>query len=234
MTIHERIFLVGVTLLAVAFPWRAQNVSSPPDLSGYWKLRYDSLNVPHAALTAQMRGVDADAIARHDSEAIRWCDNLGVPALMGDRSPLDIRQSPTMIAIVAKPPSSVRDIYIDGRSHPAKGDYDPTTNGNSIGHWEGDTLVVDTVGFNDRGVTRIPGGGLRTPDSHLIERYRLLDGGQRLSVTFTWEDSKIFAKPHTYEFRYYRIPRISEPRIYACDALDPERAQFLTEQPESK
>ena len=46
-----------------------------------------------------------------------------------------------------------------------------------------------------------------------MERYRLVDGGQRLSVTFTWQDAKVFAKPHTYEFRYYRLPRISEPRI---------------------
>jgi uncharacterized protein YndB with AHSA1/START domain len=175
-----------------------------------------------------MQAMDKVVIARHDAEAIRWCNNLGVPALLADRSPLDIRESPNLIAIVAKPPSSVRYIYTDGRPHPAKDEYDATTNGHSIAHWEGDTLVVDTVGFNERGVTSIPGGGIRTPDSHLVERYRLFDGGQRLAVTFTWDDPNVFEKPHTYEFRYYRIARTSEPRTYACDALDEDRAKFLT------
>jgi len=95
------------------------------------------------------------------------------------------------------------------------------------GHWEGDTLVADTVGFNDRGATRIPGGGVRGPDSHLVERYRLLDGGARLSATFTWNDPKTFQKPHTYEFRYYRIKKINDPRILACDPGDQERARFV-------
>jgi hypothetical protein len=197
-----------------------------PDLSGYWELRYDSFSVPAASLIDS--GVAAAATqARNDLEAIRWCNNLGVPYMMGDRSPLDIRQSPNVIGMVAKPPSSTRYIYTDGRSHPAKDEYDPTTNGHSIGHWEGETLIVDTNGFNDRGATRIPGGGIRTPDSHLTERYRLRDGGNRLSVTFTWEDPKVFQTPHTYEFRYYRIPAISEPRVFACDANDMERANFL-------
>ena len=68
--------------------------------------------------------------------------------------------------------------------------FDPVSNGHSVGHWAGDALVVDTVGFSNEGITGIPGGGRRTPDSHLIERYRLLAGGKRLSVTFTWEDPK--------------------------------------------
>ena len=221
-----KLYLVGLLLCA----WAAlgQNFARP-DLSGYWELRYDSVKVPPASLTVQMRAADQDALARHDMEAIRWCNNIGVPAMMGDRSPLDIRQSPAMIAMVSKSQSSVRYIFSDGRAHPAKEDLDPTTNGNSIGRWEGETLVVDTVGFNDRGVTRIPGGGVRMPDSHLIERYRLLNGGQQLSVTFTWEDPKVFDKPHTYEFRYYKVARITEPRMYSCDATDGERAKFLLE-----
>ena len=80
---------------------------------------------------------------------------------------------------------------------------------------------------NDRGVRSIPGGGVRTPDSHLIERYRLLENGQRLSVTFRWDDPKIFQKPHTYEFRYYKVSRISEPRVNTCNPNDAERAKFL-------
>jgi len=70
---------------------------------------------------------------------------------------------------------------------------------------------------------------MRTPDSHLTERYRLMDGGQRLSVTFTWDDPSVFQKPHTYEFRYYKIRQMSEPRVYNCNPNDAERATFLLE-----
>jgi hypothetical protein len=152
-----------------------------------------------------------------------------MPAMMSDRAPIDLRQSPSVIGIVAKSQSSGRYIYLDGRKHPDKEDLDPTTNGHSIGQWEGDTLVVDTIGFNERGVTRLPGGGVRTPNSHLTERYRLMNNGQRLEVAFTWEDAAVFTQPHTYEFRYYRIPEISEPRTFPCNAKDPERARFLLE-----
>ena len=199
-----------------------------PDLSGYWELRIDSFNVPAASLTARAQA-DQPNERRRDTVAIRSCINIGVPALMSDRAPLDIRQSPTVIGMVAKSQSSVRYVYTDGRPHPDKDELDPTTNGHSVGHWDGDTLIVDTIGFNDRGVRMIPGGGVRTASSHLIERYRLVEGGQRLSVTFTWEDSNVFQKPHTYEFRYYRVHQISEPRVYQCNPNDAERAKFLSE-----
>ena len=103
--------------------------------------------------------------------------------------------------------------------------------GDSIGRWEGDTLVVDTAGFNDEGVTRIPGGGRRTPKSHLVERFRLVNGGKQLSVVFTWQDPGVFAKPHVYEYRYYRAPKGSEAREFNCDASDEARAKFLLGQP---
>jgi len=215
------VLLAGFSKLA----W-AQNTNSHPDLSGYWALRYDSFSVPRALLTPEAASA-ATAQAKHDIEAIRWCNNLGVPFILGDRTPLDIRQSPTVTAMVAMAQSSSRYIFTDGRAHPAKEDLDPTTNGHSTGRWDGDTFVVDTVGFNDHGATRIPGGGVRTPDSHLVERYRLFDGGARLSAVFTWDDAKVFQKPHTYEFRYYKTGPISGTRILACDPGDQDRAKFL-------
>src|SRR5581483_9926060 len=223
-------FCIAAVLFVATLPAIAQETggtASAHDISGYWELRYDSERIPNSSLTPKMLAMDNDALIRHDIEAIRWCNNLGVPALLA-QSPLDIRESPNLVAMVAKAPSSVRYIYTDGRPHPAKDDYDPTTNGHAIAHWEGDTLVVDTVGFNDIGITRIPGGGIRTPDSHLVERYRLFDGGRRLSVTFIWDDANVFTKPHTYEFRYYRVGHITEPRTHSCDALDEDRAKFLT------
>jgi hypothetical protein len=203
-----------------------RDAAGHPDISGYWELRYDGRSVPTAALTP-------DAISKnptqrqHDLLALRFCALVGMPVVMDDGATLDIRQGPKDIAFLAKSPSSVRYIYVDGRSHPAKDEIDPVTNGNSVGHWEGDVLVVDTIGFSDRGITAIPGGGFRTPDSHLVEQFHLLNGGNLLSVTSTWDDAKVFETPHSYEFRYSKVLQIGYPLQYACTANDQDRAKFI-------
>ena len=209
---------------------RPSESAQRPDFSGYWELRLDSFSVPRAALTPQAT-VAAQSQAKKDAEALSRCALIGMPAMLDDRSALDVRHAPTVIGMVAKSPSSTRYIYIDGRSHPAADELEPTTNGHSIGRWEGGTLIVDTVGFNDRGVARIPGGGYRTPGSHLVERYRLHEDGRRLSVVFTWEDPGVFQRSHSYEFRYYKVREISEPRVINC-VPNAERTRFLSGVPQ--
>jgi len=204
--------------------------ASHPDISGYWALGLDSFNIPPAALTAAARTV-VEARRKKDVDAIRACTNIGMPALMNDGDTLDIRQSASVIGMVAKSQSSTRYVYTDGRKHPGADELEPTTNGHSIGRWDGATLLVDTVGFNDRGVTAIPGGGYRTLRSHLTEQYRLSADGKELVVTFTWNDPRVFQRPHSYAFRYYKVPSISEPRVSNCIANDAERARFLSEAP---
>ena len=224
--------LSGISALGQTPKTSSPRTTPVPDLSGFWELRYDSENVPRASLTPAMAEADPDAQARRDATAIRWCNHVGMPFLMGVSSPLDIRRGRVEVAIASEAVSAARHIYTSGLGHPNMDTYDPQSNGHSIGHWEGDTLVVDTIGFSDQGVTSIPGGGIRTPDSHLVERFRLLDGGKRLSVVFTWEDPKVFSKPHTYEFRYYRAPVGTYAREQFCDASDAERAKFLMEPPQ--
>ena len=221
---------LALALCTVPLAAQGQRSAAHLDLSGYWELRYDSMNVPRAVLTMEAAKAQEER-SRQDVEAIRACEAAGVPAMMGDRAPLDIRQSPTVIGMVAKLPSSTRYIYTDGRAHPPLDEYEATTNGHSVGKWEGDTLTVSTIGFAERGIRSIPGGGFRTGESRLTERYRLLNEGQRLSVTFTWEDPKVFQRPHSYEFRYYRVKDIPLPRVYQCNPADPERTRFLTEPP---
>ena len=198
------------------------------NLSGYWELRFDSRNVPPASLKPEVAAEDPGAQYKKDMTEIRWCHFMGVPYSM-EGSPIDILQNLNgkEIIITSSLRTPARHIYTDGRKHVNPDVFDPVSNGHSIGHWEGETLIVDTVGFSEEGMTRIPGGGRRTTGSHLIERYRLLDGGNRLSVIFTWEDPKIFAHTHSYEFRYYRSPKSTEAREFDCDANDQERAKFL-------
>jgi hypothetical protein len=162
---------------------------------------------------------------------LRWCNKVGIPYSMDGPAPIDIREGRIETAIMSQAVSPAQHIYTDGQPHPDMATFDNTANGHSIGHWEGDTLIVDTVGFSDESVTSIPGGGYRTPDSHLVERFKLLDGGQKLLVVFTWTDAKVYTKPHTYEYVYYRAPAGYYAREFFCDATDPERAKLLTESP---
>jgi hypothetical protein len=201
----------------------------PPDISGFWELSFDSRKVPSASLLPSVTRARIDARAKADAHAIRWCNLLGMPFLMDSGRPLDIRTGSTAIILVAENSSAPRYLYLNRTTHISSDIFDPATNGDSIARWDGDTLVVDTVGFHgERGITAIPGGGFRTESSRLVERYRLLKNGAVLSVTFTWTDPKVFRAPHTYEFRYNRLPASYEARVWApCDPYDAERAAFL-------
>ena len=203
--------------------------ASTHDLSGFWELSFDSRRVPEANLLPTVtRAMRADR-ARKDAYAIRWCNLLGMPFIMDSGRPLDIRQGRTAVTIVPENASGPRYLYLDRSAHIGDDVFDPTTYGDSIAHWEGDTLVVDTRGFHpDRGVAAIPGGGYRTATSRLVERYRLLENGSMLDVVFTWTDPKMFRTPHTYEFRYYRVAADYEPRTWVpCDPFNEERTRFL-------
>jgi hypothetical protein len=202
---------------------------NPRDISGFWELSFDSRKVPKASLLPSVTATKIQGRAKHDEYAIRWCNLLGVPFLMDSGRPLDIRQGPTAVIIVPENASPPRYLYLNRPTHIPEEIYDPSTSGDSIARWDGDTLVVDTVGFHgDHGITAIPGGGFRTEKSHLVERYRLIGNGQVLSVTFTWTDPTVFRTPHTYEFRYHRLPASYEARPWLpCDPYDELRTKFI-------
>jgi hypothetical protein len=224
----EIVVTAGITCFAAS---AQQAKSAVPNLNGYWALQDDSRNVPRAKLTTQAANANQAELAQHDMQEIRWCHWYGVPYLMGT-SPMQIAQNRTgrEIAVIFSTRNPGRHIYLD-TPHPTSETYDATSTGHSTGKWDGETLVVDTIGFSEEGLTAIPGGGRRTKDSHLIERFRLLRNGGQLSVVSTWMDSKTFAEPHTYEFRYFRLPKGFEMPNVDCDPADDARAKFLLSPP---
>ena len=197
------------------------------DLTGMWIVQdpgsgnfaewFD--NVPKPALRPEIIK-DNEAIAAREAaggvinraERLASCPFGNLPMMMASSPPLNIVQSKDEILIGAEA-NRGRFIYTDGRHHPdtRSADYVPTGLGHSVGHWEGDTLVVDTVGFaarvcdTRRPVMLVPGGGRAKETTHLVERFRLVEGGGFLSVTFTWEDSTVFLAPHTYSYRYKKL-----------------------------
>lgn len=233
----------ALSLLAVAALAAAQThhlsaqerapAASAHDLSGFWELSFDSRRVPDANLLPTVTRAMRAARTRKDAYAIRWCNLLGMPFVMDSGRPLDIRQGRTAVIIVPENASGPRYLYLDRSTHIGDDVFDPTSYGDSVAHWEGDTLIVDTRGFHpDHGVAAIPGGGYRTATSRLVERYRLLENGSILDVVFTWTDPKMFRTPHTYEFRYYRVAADYEPRTWMpCDPFNEERARFLERPP---
>lgn len=211
----------------------AQNLNSlPSHLNGFWEIPVGSRSIPQASLVDSISQEKLDEIAFHDARAIRWCNMLGVPHIMTQQSrPLEIWAGPNHVAmLVLTKQASPRYAYLDMEQHVDPLIFDPSTNGQSIAHWEGDTLVVDTIGFSgDKGGLAIPGGGFRTEQSRLLERFTLIDD-ETLSIVSTWTDPGVFAEPHTYEIRYKRLPDSYQPPPFIdCNSDDEVRARFLEE-----
>jgi hypothetical protein len=214
------VWAMAVTLSSSA----ALSLAATPDISGFWALRNDSKSVPQAQLTPAAR----QAMSGHqyrDIEGLRWCRLAGMPLLMD--GPLNIQQGRIEIAVVSPMTAVARHLYVDGRQQVNLRDFEPTTNGHSVARWTGDLLLVETIGFSDLGSVAIPGGGFRSARSHLVERYRLLAGGNQLSATFTWTDPGVYAKPHSYEFRYYRASANTNAVAWRCEPNDAERGRFF-------
>ena len=105
-----------------------------------------------------------------------------------------------------------RQVFVDGRKHPE--DLDPTWYGHSIGHWEADTLVVDTVGMNDK--TWFDNKGhTHSEKLHLVERYTRTDLGL-MKVEMTIDDSGAYSKPFTLTGTARLMPN-QELIEYICD-----------------
>jgi hypothetical protein len=124
--------------------------------------------------------------------------------------PIEFLFAPGKVVVVTEAYSQVRQIFTDGRQHPA--DPDPTFQGHSIGHWEADTLVVDTVGFVPN--TEITLGIGHSDQMRIVERMRRLDANH-LQIETTITDPVVLAKPWITVHPYVR--RKDDLREYVCE-----------------
>src|SRR5215467_4943530 len=177
-----------------------------PDLSGVWQAArtgqygYDynvaanlkpEETLPWAETLRQQRVQDF----RKDSPLAR-CLPVSVPFL-NFRGLSQIVQTPGLIVVLHESPNSPhRTIYTDGRELPKDiADLNPSWLGYSVGHWEQDTLVVNTAGFNDLGWLDV-GGHPQTESLRITERLRRRDFGH-LEYEMTIDDPKTFVRPFT-------------------------------------
>jgi len=169
-----------------------------PDLSGVWlgnganstDITRDLKPGDSVVMLPWAEAVVKNRKSKEDPEAN--CLPTGIPR--GSPYPWRIAQTPGIYFIVYEGNiHSWRQIFMDGRKHPE--DPDPSWYGNSIGHWEGKTLVVDTVGFNDKFWFDFAGHP-HTEKLHTIERYHRPDLGH-LEWETTIDDLGAYTKPFT-------------------------------------
>jgi hypothetical protein len=159
-----------------------------PDFSGVWLANVDPNPEPAASLPWA-----AEAVKERRANNLRdWPWALCLPVEPFPNFPFLYRivQSPAILVQLFIQEPHYRQVYLDGRSHPQ--DPDPTWMGHSIGRWDGDTLVIDSTGFNDKTwlVDLLP----HTEMLHLIERYRRPDLAH-LNIDVTIEDPGTLTKP---------------------------------------
>jgi len=134
------------------------------------------------------------------------CMPAGVPgflALGGNNNPYWFVQTPKEVVIMRAADSQVRRIYLDVPHSPNPR---PSWYGESVGHYEGDTLLVDTIGLNDKTFV----DNYRTPHTdqiHVLERFKLVDGGKTLQDTIRVEDTGAFNMAWTAVQRWNRTAR---------------------------
>jgi hypothetical protein len=133
------------------------------------------------------------------------CMPAGVPAFMGYAvfESIHFLQKPKQVTMIFSGDAQVRRVYLDV---PHSAHLKPSWYGESVGHYDGDTLVVDTVGMNDKTYL----DGFRTPHTeklHVVERYKLVDDGKTIQVTFKVEDPDTFYEPWTAITNLRRVQR---------------------------
>ncbi len=148
------------------------------------------------------------------------CVPPGLPQSMHEPYPIEFLFTPGRVTILIETDSIVRRIPTDGRPPPE--DPDPTYQGTSVGHWEGDTLVVETSAILPE-TSPLNGINGHSDKLHVTERIRLVNP-DTLAITTTETDPTVFAEPYT-STSYYRRHRDWKIMEYVCqqnnhDALD--------------
>lgn len=182
-----------------------------PDFTGVWYAqRPVDPGTPEPLPWAEKLFRERVANNAKDAPGAR-CLTRGITAA-GALFPYEIVQTPRRLVMIFEDDiPSHRTVYLDGRRHPK--DPNPNWMGHSIGQWEGDTLVVDTVGFNDK--TWLDNvGHPHTEMLHVTERMRRPDLGH-LEIEFTIEDPGAYAKPWIIK-RVADLNTVDEIGEYVC------------------
>jgi hypothetical protein len=192
-----------------------------PDLNGVWERPY----VPDMTRNARGQQGLADlpftpaglqnwkSYDPADGDYTGSCMPFGLSRSINSPYPVQIVQNDKYVALLFEQSTWFHVIPTDNRPHPQGDALNPTWFGNSVGRWEGETLVVDTIGFN--GYTRLDTIGHPHSDAlHLIQTFRRVDAGH-IVYTITIDDPKTYTKPWKNE----RTFTLSQGELieYSCE-----------------
>jgi hypothetical protein len=206
----------ALAMLALSPVMHGQDASPQghvPDISGVWQVtKYQPKMFPNGAAPLAPWGEAKFKTANPETnDPNLGCLPTGVPRLMFVPLPLEIVQTPARVVIIHEGVQALREIYLN-RPHPK--DLDPTFSGDSVGKWEGDTLVVDTIGFNDK--TWLDAVGLpHSEKMHVSERIRRADH-DTLIDDVTIDDPMAYTKPFTVQ-QVYKLKPGWEIQEYVCE-----------------
>ena len=173
----------------------------PFDLTGTWAFRgeeeyranYGSYEFkPHPKWTEKGQQIYDEYLSyaragRRYKEPTAQCYPAGMPRLMNRYGSLMMMQYPTAIFMVSRLNNEYRAIWLDGRDREPEVTRDPNWNGESIGHWEGNTLVVESIGFTDE--NHLIQQGVFTGDQlKIIERISLINDGNTMVMEYVMTD----------------------------------------------
>ncbi len=171
----------------------------------------DGGQIPYQPWAAKQKAENFQS--RQTADPLSKCYMPGVPRIMYLDFPFQIFQTPKAIAMAFEWELDYRLIYTDGSPHPADENF---WMGDSRGHWEGDTLVVDVGNINDKTWFDMA-GDFHSDALHVIERYRMSDR-DTIQYEATIQDSKVFTKPWTIKIALHR--RTDRDRLfeYSCQS----------------
>jgi hypothetical protein len=205
-----------------AADWAA--VSKLPDFTGVWEATFgggggggrgaggrDGARPEGPSLTPEYAAMAKKETSAAEENLTANCLPPGMPGIMGQPYPLEFLLTPGQVTIISEAYTQVRHIYTDGRALPD--DPDPTFFGTSVGRWEGNTLVVDSVGFE-----QVP-RGLTFPYSdkmRITERMQLTDP-DTMTIETILTDPKALAKPYSMGARTLKRHRNWTMSEYICE-----------------
>lgn len=212
---------------AAGFVSKAYKPKSRRDFTGLWENRGGigwQQGIPpgkgqNAPLTPEYQKIfdqhQANAAAgKPTGDPTAGCLPQGMPRIMTMTYPMEVMMNELQVNIFAEWNGQTRRIYTDGRPLPPEDDVDITYNGYSVGRWEGDVLVADTIGM--RGDTNLEASGLPHSDVLKVRERIWLADDNTLKDEITLIDAKAYTRPWTVTKTYHRAKPGAELIEYVC------------------